>query len=362
MGINYATITRANVYLRNKLAGKLEKVNSKKYVFEYDSEYIRTKGVSIGMSLEISKVRFETENLNPFFDNLIPEGWLLRHAEKIYKIDKDNKFAILMATGKHPVGAVKVIPLDDEAQEIEAEFDEEIDENEKLQNLVNLVIPGICPYCLKTLNSVVDKEKKFHQRCAKNLWGTARPLQISLNSLDPLDSFRKTIYGASISGAQRKGLFNLNKTVLRPATNEAHFILKPPGDYEQLPENEHVTMVIAKELGFNVPDIGIFETTAGRVFVIKRFDFIKGQQARLEDIAQILRIPSEDKYESSNEKVGQAIKKFSDIPKLDVVDYWRRLLFCYITGNGDMHLKNWSLFAVLMKLAKNNTSNYLENA
>ena len=76
-------------------------------------------------------------------------------------------------------------------------------------------------------------------------------------------------------------------------------------------------MAIAKDLGFNVLAIGIFDTTAGRVFIIKRFDLIKGQLARLEDTAQILQIPSEHKYESSNEKVGQVIRRISEIPLID---------------------------------------------
>lgn len=346
MDVNYTTLTKANVYLRNNLAGYLEKLGPQKYVFEYSSEYIKSKGISIGLSLDISKAKFETEKLHPFFDNLIPEGWLLRHAEKAHKIDKDNRFAILLATGREPVGAVRVIPVNEHGREIEADVEHDEDENEEVYELSPPKISEYCTYCLKQLGSAIDKQHGFHQKCAKSMWGTTRKLKIGLNKTDPLDSFRKTIYGASISGAQRKGLFDLTSGVLRPSTNKAHFILKPPGDYDQLAENEHVTMVIAREIGFKVPDIGIFESKVGRIFAIKRFDLIDGEQARLEDIAQILQIPSEDKYESSNEKVAYIINQYSDIPKIDLIDFWNRLLFCYLTANADMHLKNWSLLEI----------------
>jgi serine/threonine-protein kinase HipA len=105
-------------------------------------------------------------------------------------------------------------------------------------------------------------------------------------------------------------------------------------------------MAIAKNLGFKVPEIGIFETEIGRIFTIKRIDLIENQQVRLEDAAQILRIPSENKYESSNENIAFLIKKYSDIPGLDLIDFWKRLLFCYLTANADMHLKNWSLLEI----------------
>jgi serine/threonine-protein kinase HipA len=138
-------------------------------------------------------------------------------------------------------------------------------------------------------------------------------------------------------------LFDIKSGVLRAATVHAHYILKPPGDYDQLPENEHVSMAIAREAGFIVPDIGIFDSKVGRIFAIKRFDLVGNEQERLEDFAQILRIPSERKYETSNESVASSLRLHSDIPAIDLKDFWERLLFCYLIGNADMHLKNWSL-------------------
>jgi len=344
MHSNYASLIRANIYLREKLAGTLEKLGPDNFVFEYNRDYQNAVGVAIGLSLDIKTNRYETKKLHPFFDNLIPEGWLLRHAEKVHKIDKDNRFAILLATGRDPVGAVRVIPLDLSGKELLADqhlIDD--DDNEELLPLDPPYLNGFCPYCLNEVTANNDIEKGFHKKCALSMWGSMRKLHIRLNKADPLDSFRKTIYGASISGAQRKGLFDYKKGVLKSSSDKAHFILKPPGDYDQLPENEHVTMAIAKELGFKVPDICIFESKVGRIFAIKRFDLINGNQARLEDIAQILKIPSEEKYDCSNERVAEVIKLYSGIPKIDLIDFWRRLVFCYLTANADMHLKNWSL-------------------
>lgn len=349
MSINYAEINRANIYLREKLAGQLYRTGPSSYAFEYNQTYVRTSGIAIGLSLDIKTGKYETEGLHPFFDNLIPEGWLLRHAEKVHKIDKNNRYAILMATGRSPVGAVRVIPLNHEGKEYEAD-DEGVEAASDDEDIFELRAPrlgGHCSYCLQGLNPGSENELGHHVKCAKDMWGTTRKLKIRLNRRDPLDSFRKTIYGASISGAQRKGLFELSNGVLASGHNLPRYILKPNGDYDQLPENEHVTMVVARELGFDVPEIALLEANGlGRVFAVKRFDIHQGQQLRFEDIGQVLKVKSEDKYESSNEKVALMIKQYSDIPGIDLTNLWRRLLYCFLTGNADMHLKNWSLLEI----------------
>ncbi len=281
--------------------------------------------------------------MHPFFDNLIPEGWLLRHAEKIHKIDKENRFAILMATGHEPIGAVYIIPLDDSGNEIHSNPIEEKSSEDELYALEVPSIPKHCPYCLNELKYASDIKTGQHLKCVKGMWVTARKLKIALDKNDPLESFRKTVYGASISGAQKKGLFSLESGVLKSSTHRAPYILKPQGDYDQLPENEHVSMAVAKEIGFKIPEIAIFDSKIKKILAIKRFDLIDDKQARLEDFGQILLTSSEMKYESSNEKIAKALERYSDIPPFDLLDFWKRLLFCYLIGNADMHLKNWSL-------------------
>jgi serine/threonine-protein kinase HipA len=117
-------------------------------------------------------------------------------------------------------------------------------------------------------------------------------------------------YG-SISGAQRKGLFALQKNELRIASAESTFILKPDGDYPELPANEHLTMTAARRLGFDVPQTGLVQIEkVGLVFVIRRFDRTsENRKLLVEDMAQIYEEASQDKYSLSHEKVGQAISE-----------------------------------------------------
>jgi serine/threonine-protein kinase HipA len=344
---SYSSFRKANVYLRNDLAGYLEKLSAEKYQFTYSSDWITSKNFPIGLALPLSGSPFMSDELFPFFDNLIPEGWLLSTLTAFYKIDRKNRFALLLATGQETIGAVKVIAVDDKGKELRTLAPKNVTDKSKYSSseMTFTTSGNYCAYCLKELTpSQISKKQTSHDKCAKDMWGTTRKIKLILNTDEPLQSFRDTIRGASVSGAQRKGLFSLNKSELIPSTFGPKYILKPQGDYPNLPENEHLTMAIAKAVGFDVPPFTIFKhETLGHIFAIKRFDITPdGQHLRLEDAAQVLGFSSEDKYDSSYERLAVAIMKYSDAPRPDLVEMWRRLLFCFFTANGDMHLKNWS--------------------
>ena len=327
--------------------GQLEKISSNQFRFSYNESWLKSGHSGIGLSIPLQKEPIEENQLFPFFDNLIPEGWLLSHAQNIYKIDKTNRFAILLATGRETVGAVKAIALDESNQEVKVE-DITIDKSKDLTKSDVEFLPANnrCPYCLKPLTEKQLKTTHHHPSCALKMWGTTKKIKINLDSVDPLNSFRQTVYGGSISGAQRKGLFHFDaKANLIPTNKNSQYIIKPQGEYPYLPENEHVSMAIAKALGFEIPPFTIFNVEkVGMVFAIKRFDLTQNNDhLRLEDAAQILGIPSSDKYNSSYEKLAKAIKTYSDAPIADLFELWKRVLFSFFIGNGDMHLKNWSL-------------------
>ena len=103
-------------------------------------------------------------------------------------------------------------------------------------------------------------------------------------------------------------------------------------------------MAIAKKIGFDVPPFFILDfDEIGFVFAVKRFDRLEGKALRMEDLCQINNKYSENKYNSSCEKVAQSIAKFSLAPKVDLTKFYQRVVFCYFIGNADMHLKNWTL-------------------
>jgi len=334
----------AEVRLRNKRVGILLRTSEKSFLFKYDSQYRMTKGaVPIAIAFPLERQEFPSAQLHPFFDNLIMEGWLLNQTEKTFHIDKKNRWGLLMLVGANPIGAVSVHALDERGRLLEGGIESE-DEGTKL---FSVTIPSqgkICSFCLSPLR----ESKVFHLACYRKLWGTSKALSIKLEEAQPLQTFSRTVHDGSISGAQRKGLFALEKNELQVNSAHSSYILKPDGDYPELPANEHLTMTAARHLNFDVPPSGIIQLeNVGLVFVIKRFDRLESNYRLLiEDMAQIYEEASDDKYSLSHEKVGMAILQHTQAGPLNLNDFFRRILFCYLTANGDMHLKNWSLLEI----------------
>jgi serine/threonine-protein kinase HipA len=104
----------ARVYYREMMAGILTKTGTG-YEFAYDPQYLTQPGAQpISLSMPLRPEKYESTRLFPFFDGLLPEGWLLDLISVIAKIDKKDKFRLLLHTGKDPVGAISIHPLHDE--------------------------------------------------------------------------------------------------------------------------------------------------------------------------------------------------------------------------------------------------------
>jgi serine/threonine-protein kinase HipA len=124
------------------------------------------------------------------------------------------------------------------------------------------------------------------------------------------------------------------------------FIIKPQNDlFPQLPENEDVTMRMAKVFGLEVPFHGMLHAKDGSLtYFIKRFDrYGKGKKRATEDFAQLTGNSRDTKYSFTMEKLIPVIETYCSFPAIEKADFFKRVLFCYITGNEDMHLKNFSL-------------------
>ena len=101
----------AIVYYRDKVAGLLKKTQNG-YEFSYDSDYIKNNNSKpISLSMPLSEKKYFSFELFPFFDNLLPEGWLLELTVSRLKIDKNDKFNLLLHVGNDTVGAVRIKPL-----------------------------------------------------------------------------------------------------------------------------------------------------------------------------------------------------------------------------------------------------------
>lgn len=124
------------------------------------------------------------------------------------------------------------------------------------------------------------------------------------------------------------------------------FIIKPQNDlFPELPENEDVTMKMAKVFGLDVPFHGMIYAKDGSLsYFIKRFDrYGKGKKNATEDFAQLTGNTRDTKYRFTMEKLVPVIDEFCSFPAIEKADFFKRILFCYVTGNEDMHLKNFSL-------------------
>ena len=124
------------------------------------------------------------------------------------------------------------------------------------------------------------------------------------------------------------------------------YIIKPQNDlFPQLPENEDVTMRMAKVFGLDVPFHGMVYGKDGSLsYFIKRFDrYGKGNKLATEDFAQLTGNTRDTKYRFTMEKLIPVLDEFCSFPAIEKADFFKRILFCYVTGNEDMHLKNFSL-------------------
>ena len=124
------------------------------------------------------------------------------------------------------------------------------------------------------------------------------------------------------------------------------FILKPnPPPYEEVPANEALSMTLAKHAGVEVPPHGLLPAVDGSwVYVIRRFDRAdRDQRLHVEDFAQLSGATRETKYAGSLEQIAKLVETHCSFPAVEKTGLARRLLFCFLIGNEDMHLKNFSL-------------------
>ena len=206
-----------------------------------------------------------------------------------------------------------------------------------------------CFYCYKELG---EGHKDFHPNCARKFFGTADAPLLEYRRED-LDALAAQVIQAqtSLTGVQPKLSLNLYK---HEGSNRltivglwGDFIFKPQTDtYPELPENEDLTMHMAEVARIKVVPhslIRLADNTLG--YITHRIDRTKkGEKIDMEDLCQLTLHPTEYKYKSSCEQIAKTIVAYSSMPKLDLVNFMQVLLFSFITGNNDMHLKNFSLY------------------
>ncbi len=201
-----------------------------------------------------------------------------------------------------------------------------------------------CRICLEPTRD----NPPYHATCLDNLFGTPKlpPLGLTLTSL--MRQATEMAGKMSISGMQEKVSLRLSddKSQLVVAPSSGRYILKPePSRFAFLPQNEHLTMCLARDVGIEVPPLGLMELTDGSwAYLIKRFDRLTdGTKLAVEDFCQLLGKPIRDKYQGSAERCVQVLLQFASEPIIEIRKLFKLLLFSWCVSNGDLHLKNFSL-------------------
>jgi serine/threonine-protein kinase HipA len=206
-----------------------------------------------------------------------------------------------------------------------------------------------CLYCYKPLNG----EKDFHKKCSQDFFGTPIPPVIPY-SIDQMAELAKNIVERSVTvpGVQAKLSMSLVKATRENSEPRltivgvlgGNYVFKPPSEkYPGMPQNEHVTMRIAEAFNISVVPSSLIRLASGELsYITRRVDRTEdGHKIHMLDMFQITE--AFDKYKSSMEKVGKALHNYSQNTMLDKIFYFELSLFCFLTGNNDMHLKNFSM-------------------
>ena len=208
-----------------------------------------------------------------------------------------------------------------------------------------------CLFCYKELN---EGEKDFHARCARKFFGTSTAPDMEYTQSD-MDRLGEQIIRSqtTLTGVQPKLSLNIQKHEgsqrLTIVGLWGAYIFKPQtSTFAELPENEDLTMHLAEIAGLKTAQHSLIRLADGSLgYLTRRMDRdAKGYKFPMEDFCQLTERQTEYKYRSSYEQVAKAIERYSTVPQLDLVNFYEVVLFCWLTGNNDMHLKNFSLLSL----------------
>lgn len=209
--------------------------------------------------------------------------------------------------------------------------------------------------CLYCYGEMADLEQfDYHPKCSLAFFGSNTPpsLKYSLSEMNELAKEVVT-HRIAVPGVQAKLSLSLidevlnRKNVRRLTVVGAlggNYIFKPPSNtYPEMPENEHLTMKIAEAFGIQTVPSSLIRLQSGELaYITKRIDrTLNGQKIHMLDMFQITE--AVDKYKSTMERVAKALRQFSADTLMDQLKYFELTVFCFLTGNNDMHLKNFSM-------------------
>lgn len=209
-----------------------------------------------------------------------------------------------------------------------------------------------CLYCYNALEDTTAGD--FHEQCSLAFFGTKEQPTFS-HSLKQMADLAKNVVERSVAvpGVQPKLSLSIVDNTIKDGTKGrltvvgalgGNYIFKPPSEqFPEMPANEHLTMRIAEAFGINTVQSSLIRLQSGELsYITKRIDRTPtGEKIHMLDMFQITE--AFDKYKSSMEKIGKALDQYSDNTLLDKVYFLELAIFSFLTGNNDMHLKNFSM-------------------
>ncbi len=207
-----------------------------------------------------------------------------------------------------------------------------------------------CLFCYEPLG---EDKSEFHPACSRKIFGTANPPELPYSEDQMLQLAEKVVKSqTTVTGVQPKLSLHLERLAKKDEPQRftivglwGGYILKPPTEqYRFLPELEDLTMHLAEISGIDVVPHSLIRLSSGKLaYITKRIDRKNETKIHMEDMCQLTEKLTEQKYNGSHEQIGKAIVKYSANPGLDIVNFFEQVLFSFLTGNADMHLKNFSL-------------------
>ena len=300
---------KADIYVFGKLAGALTENDDGKISFLYDEQYLNdSSAVAVSCTMPLRSEAYVSDALFPFFDGLIPEGWLLDIAEKNWKLDGRDRMGLLLACCSSTIGAVSVRRRGDTPPSAPAETSG------------GGGTEGETTFAFPYTDEEINEMARRLVASRVSVCGVQPKLSVHLER-DSGDSPRITIVGF-----------------------EGNYILKLPSkDYPWLIESEHLAMSLARRCGIRTAEFSLASLSGGRrAYVTKRMDRTPHVK-HMEDFCQLTERLTERKYFGSYEQIARKIRLYSSSGGADVVRFFEVVLFSFLTGNSDMHLKNFSL-------------------
>lgn len=210
-----------------------------------------------------------------------------------------------------------------------------------------------CLCCGKPLKDPTSSSG-WHSACIRRFFGTSTLPEIELTDEALTLLAEKAVQkGHTVPGVQKKLSLHLSTESAPRLTMVDYptgYILKPQvAEFRALPEAEHLVMQMAAAAGLSVVPHTLVQLKDGYAYLTRRVDRVRDQNndslqmLAMEDFCQLDQRLTQDKYRGSYERCVKVIQRYSARPGLDLSELFLRLVFCFLTGNSDMHLKNFSL-------------------